>query len=149
MRIQRDESSEESVINISPLLDVMFILIIFFLATATFREEEETDLEVKLPESTIAPATLSAKPKTIIINVHEDGTYLVNNPVSHRREKMDMSTLRQELADALKVNPGQKVLVRADRKAYHEAVAQAMARCKEVGYHDASIGYDYKLSATN
>ena len=149
MRIQRDESSEESVINISPLLDVMFILIIFFLATATFREEEETDLEVKLPESTIAPATLSAKPKTIIINVHEDGTYLVNNPVSHRREKMDMSTLRQELADALKVNPGQKVLVRADRKAYHEAVAQAMARCKEVGYHDASIGYDYKLSAAN
>ena len=149
MRILRDESSEESGINISPLLDVMFILIIFFLATATFREEEETDLEVKLPESTIAPATLSAKPKTIIINVHEDGTYLVNNPVSHRREKMDMSTLRQELADALKVNPGQKVLVRADRKAYHEAVAQAMARCKEVGYHDASIGYDYKLSATN
>lgn len=149
MRIQRNESSEESVINISPLLDVMFILIIFFLATATFREEEESDLEVKLPESAIAPATLSAKPKTIIINVHEDGTYLVNNPVSHRREKMDMSALRQELADALKVNPGQKVLVRADRRAYHEAVAQAMARCKEVGYHDASIGYDYKLPPAN
>ena len=61
----------------------------------------------------------------------------------------DMSTLRQELADALEANPGQKVLVRGDRKAYHEAVAQAMARCKEVGYNDASIGYQYKLPATN
>ena len=149
MIIRRDESSEESAINISPLLDVMFILIIFFLATATFREEEETDLEVKLPESAVAPVTLSARPKTIIINVHEDGTYLVNNPVSHRREKMDMSTLRKELADALEVNPGQKVLVRADRKAYHEDVAHAMARCKEVGYNDASIGYQYKLPAAD
>ncbi|MGE4549756.1 MAG: biopolymer transporter ExbD [Opitutales bacterium] len=149
MIIRRDESSEESGINISPLLDVMFILIIFFLATATFKEEEETDLEVKLPESAVAPVALSARPKTIIINVHEDGTYLVNNPVSHRGEKMDMGTLRQELADALEANPGQKVLVRGDRKAYHEAVAQAMARCKEVGYNDASIGYQYKLPAAN
>ena len=149
MRIQRDESSEESVINISPLLDVMFILIIFFLATATFREEEETDLEVTLPESAIVPATLSAKLKTIIINVHEDGTYLVNNPVSHRREKMAIDVMREELSSSLVKNPNQKVLVRGDRKAYHEAVANAMACCKEVGFNDASIGYQYKLSATN
>ena len=148
MRINRDESSEDNVINISSLLDVMFILIIFFLATATFTEQE-TDQSVNLPESSLAPSSLSAKPKTITINVHADGSYLVNNPVTQRHETMDLGAMREELTRALESNAGQKVLLRGDRKAYHEAVAMAMACCKEVGFNDANIGYQYKLSAAN
>tara|TARA_Y100000588_G_scaffold350330_1_gene401398 strand:+ start:447 stop:827 length:381 start_codon:yes stop_codon:yes gene_type:complete len=126
----------------------MFILIIFFLATATF-SEEETDHSVNLPDSSVAPTTLSAKTKTITINVRADGTYLINNPVSGRRDRMELEGMREELSSALQENPGQKVLVRGDRKALHEAVANAMACCKEVGFHDANIGYQYKLSAEN
>lgn len=148
MRIPRESSDGEDVINVSSLLDVMFILIIFFLATATF-SEEETDHLVNLPDSSVAPSTLSAKTKTITINVHADGSYLVNNPVSGRRDTMALESMREELANALGKNPGQKVLVRGDRKAYHEDVANAMACCKEVGYNDANIGYQYKLSAAN
>ena len=143
MKIKTEESSEE-VINISSLLDVMFILIIFFLATATF-SEQETDQTVSLPQSTSAPASLSARPKVITINVHADGTYLINNPISKKNETMDLNAMRVELKDALSKNAGQKVLVRGDRKAFHEYVANAMAACKEVGYVDANIGYQYKL----
>ena len=143
MKIKAEESSED-VINISSLLDVMFILIIFFLATATF-SEQETDQTVSLPQSANAPATLSAKSKVITINVHADGSYLINNPISKKNETMDLNAMRVELKDALSKNAGQKVLVRGDRKAFHEYVANAMASCKEVGYVDANIGYQYKL----
>ena len=145
MKIKTEESSED-VINVSSLLDVMFILIIFFLATATF-SEQETDQTVSLPQSANAPAALSAKPKVITINVHADGTYLINNPISKKNETMDLNAMRVELKDALSKNAGQKVLVRGDRKAFHEYVANAMASCKEVGYVDANIGYQYKLPA--
>ena len=145
MKIKTEESSED-VINVSSLLDVMFILIIFFLATATF-SEQETDQSVNLPQSMNAPTALSAKPKVITINVHADGTYLVNNPISKRNETMDLQTMREELKQALVGNAGQKILVRGDRKAFHEYVANAMASCKEVGYVDANIGYQYKLPA--
>ena len=145
MKIKTEESSED-VINVSSLLDVMFILIIFFLATATF-SEQETDQSVNLPQTMNAPTALSAKPKVITINVHADGTYLVNNPISKRNETMDLQTMREELKQALVGNAGQKILVRGDRKAFHEYVANAMASCKEVGYVDANIGYQYKLPA--
>lgn len=148
MRIRTDESGDDGVINVSSLLDVMFILIIFFLATATFKEEE-TDHSVNLPESAVAPSSLSAKPKTITINVRADGTYLLNNPVSKRHEVMEMEGIRLELTKALESDSSQKVLVRGDRKAYHESVANAMACCKEVGFADANIGYQYKLPSVN
>ena len=68
------------------------------MATATF-SEEETDHLVNLPDSSVAPSTLSAKTKTITINVHADGSYLVNNPVSGRRDTMALASMREELAN--------------------------------------------------
>ena len=52
MRIRRDRESEDAILNISSLLDVLFILIIFFLATSSLAMEEK-DLEVSLPEASL------------------------------------------------------------------------------------------------
>ena len=103
MRIPREESSDDNVINISSLLDVMFILIIFFLATATFTEEER-DIQVNLPQSAAAQSSTQA-PKMIVINVREDGTYHVAN------QTMDIASLKNTLIEAVSSNPDQKVMV--------------------------------------
>ena len=134
-------------INISSLLDVMFILVIFFLATATF-DKQETDQAVQLPQSSIAPSTMSAKSKTITINVHADGSYLVNNPISDRLATMDLEAMRQDFKKVLEDNPDVKALVRGDQKAYHGDVADAIALLREVGFVEANIGYDFKATAT-
>ena len=57
------------------------------------RKQSELDSALKRLIKDLETAMLEANEG---IDVNEDGTYLVNNPVSHRREKMDMSTLRQE-----------------------------------------------------
>ncbi len=136
MRIPRVEQGEENVINISSLLDVMFILIIFFLATATFTEEER-DIQVNLPQSGAAKG-ITQGPKMIIINVRQDGSYQI------ARESMDLAKLRETLVAAVGENPEQKVLVRGDKNALHGHVANALSLCKEVGIHKANIGFESK-----
>ncbi|MAH12354.1 MAG: hypothetical protein CMO33_01280 [Verrucomicrobia bacterium] len=138
MRIPREESSDDNVINISSLLDVMFILIIFFLATATFTEEER-DIQVNLPQSAAAQSSTQA-PKMIVINVREDGTYHVAN------QTMDIASLKNTLIEAVSSNPDQKVMVRGDRNALHGNVANAISVCKQVGIHKTNIGYESKVN---
>ena len=76
MRIRRNSNGGDAdIINMSSLLDVMFILIIFFLATTTFKEEE-TDAQVSLPSDTEGKP-LSSQQRTIVINVRKSGAYVV------------------------------------------------------------------------
>jgi len=135
MRIRRDANREGELINISSLLDVMFILIIFFLATTTFQQEER-DQKINLPDSADGQTSLSASSSVIVINVRDDGTYLLGNRV------MELPDLQQQLIAAVKKSDQQKVLVRGDQHALHGMVAAAMLACKRSGIHEANIGYE-------
>ena len=141
MRIPRETESEGVVLNISSLLDVLFILIIFFMATTTFKQAER-DIQVKLPESG-APPSLSSAPTVIVINVRGDvkegeALYTV------ARRELTLSQLRDTVQAAVKANPDHKVLVRGDARAYHGQVANAVSVCREAGIQEVNIGYDFK-----
>ena len=136
MKIRRDENNGQDLINMSSLLDVMFILIIFFLATATFQEEEH-DIEVSLPSAGGQAASLTDAPKLLVINVRADGTYNVAS------RSMTLQELEQEVMNAVQANTQQKVLVRGDADVRHGNVAAAIAICKRSGVHKAHIGYEY------
>jgi len=142
MRIPRTPETDESMINIPALLDVIFILLIFFMATTTFKQEE-LDINVNLPESS-ANKSLSAATRLIIINIRaadrpkDDPLYLVSS------KRMTLKELRVEVAKAVQMDPEQKVLVRGDRRALHGDVAAAVTACSEVGIKDVNIGYDRK-----
>jgi biopolymer transport protein ExbD len=139
MRIRRASESATELINISSLLDVMFILIIFFMATTTFRQEER-DITINLPE-TGESHSLSSAPKVIVVNVRKDGSYLVGDQPTTLPELSDV------IAAAIQSDPGQKVLVRGDEQALHGRVALAVAACKQAGVQEAKIGYDLNARA--
>ncbi len=132
MRIDSGESSgDDQFIDTSSLVDIMFILIIFFLVTMSFHEEE-TDMAVNLPETDL---TLSSAVQVLVINIRNDGSYYVSD------KRMDLQSLNNELVEVVQRNPDQKVLVRADQNALHGQVAQAIASCRRVGISEANIGY--------
>ena len=131
MRIKEHAEGEGDVINISSLVDVMFILIIFFLVTMSFKEIEH-DINVNLPET---DTTLSSVSRALVINVRHDGSYFLGT------KKMNLAQLQNTMEDAVKRNPAQKILVRADRNALHGNVAAAVAVCKRSGVKNANIGY--------
>jgi len=134
VRIRRSSEASTELINISSLIDVMFILIIFFMATTTFRQEER-DIQVNLPE-TAEDQTLSAAPKVIVINVRQDGTYL------YADRESGLAELQEHIAADVKSDPDQKVLIRGDQRALHGQVAAAVAVCRRAGVREANIGYE-------
>ncbi len=133
MRIRNPQEGDAGVINMSSLLDVMFILIIFFLATTTFQQDER-DIKVNLPESAEGQA-LSSAAKVIVINVRADGTYVMAS------QEITVEAMKTALFNAIQTDPQQKVLIRGDRQALHGHVAVAVSLCKRAGVHEANLGY--------
>ena len=132
MNIRKKRSElEEGMIDTSALVDIMFILIIFFLVTMTFNEAEH-DIAVNLPET---DSNLSSATKAIIINVRQDGSYYIGS------KRTNLAGIQQALRQLLAKNPQQKILVRGDRNALHGHVAAAIATCRASGIQDANIGY--------
>jgi biopolymer transport protein ExbD len=74
MRKQAKHDSEEAEVNITPLLDIVFILLIFFIVTATFLREK--GLDVRTPEDT--PDTPDRPPPALVLAVQEDGFVRIN-----------------------------------------------------------------------
>ena len=131
MKIPNYEETDDNIIDVSPLIDIMFILIIFFMVTMTVNEEER-DISVNLPNT---EKSLSSAPKAIVINIRKDGSYFLGP------RRMKLAVIETELSITLESNPNQKVLIRGDKEALHGNVAAAIATCKRVGIHDANIGY--------
>ena len=134
MRIRRAEEPPSELINLTSLIDVMFILIIFFLATTTFYQEER-DVKVNLPDASDGQ-TLSSETSVLVVNVREDGSYLLGT------QTMTLPAMQQALVQRVKEKPEQKVLVRGDERSLHGHVAAAVLTCKRAGIQEANIGYD-------
>ena len=132
----REEDLEGDIINTSSLVDILFILLIFFIVTMSFNEEER-QVTVNLPET---DTNLSSASKALIINVRQDGSYYLG------AKRINLAGLQASLKRVLEHNPQQKVLVRGDKNALHGHVAAAVAACRTSGILDANIGY---VSNTN
>ena len=132
MRIKSSESDVNDVINMSSLLDVLFILIIFFLVTTTFKQLEDDHL-VDLPIDERNQALSNKAGDVVKVNIRQSGAYVVmDNPVSE--EELE-STMKQAVSE----RPGVKVLIRADKETKHLYVANVLSICKYVGVKDTHI----------
>lgn len=132
MRIRDKQSFDtDNPINLTPLMDSFFILIIFLMVTMSFNEIER-DLAVTLPST---DASLSSTIQPLIINVRRDGSYVLAD------KPMNLQNIQLELVRLLQKNPNQKILIRGDQMALHGQVAAAIAVCKKSGIRDANIAY--------
>ena len=143
MRIRQPSQEPSEIINITSLLDVMFILLIFFMATTTFKEEE-FPVGVQLPVASKKHETASSKSKTIIVNVRNtregegEGLYIVGG------KQVTLQQMQKLVEDAIAQDPTQAVWVRADKYAYHGEVANAVATCRNAGVTEAKLLYESK-----
>lgn len=132
MRIRSSETNTGDVINMSSLLDVLFILIIFFLATTTFKNQED-DRRVDLPVDQRNQAMSNKAGDVVKINIRKSGAYVImDKPVT---EEMVEATMK----DAVENRPDVKVLIRADKEAKHLYLANVLSICKFVGVKETHI----------
>ena len=143
MRIRQSSQEPGDIINITSLLDVMFILLIFFMATTTFKEEE-FPVGVQLPVASKKHETASSKSKTIIVNVRNtregegEGLYIVGG------KQVTLQQMQKLVEDSIAHDPTQAVWIRADKYAYHGEVANAIATCRNAGVMEAKLMYESK-----
>lgn len=124
---------EEPRLDVAPMIDILFVLIIFFLATATFQAQER-DEQIELPYH--GGSSISSKGGHFVINVTEDGTYIV------QKETVDLDHLRVLLKDSYQENPERKVLLRGDAKAFFDQATAALAAASQAGFPSAKIAMD-------
>ncbi len=124
-------SEEEAVVNLVPLLDVMFLLLIFFLVSTTFTKDE-VDMNLVLPEARSGAPAESGN--LLVINVAHDGAITVDG-----RQVATMEALRQKLRAASSRNRDQQVLIRGDTRVQFGMVAQALDACLEASLKHVAI----------
>ena len=131
MKFKRRIQDEPS-INLTPLIDVVFLLLIFFMVTTTFTRE--TRLQVNLPEA--EAETLSTQSERLEIVVSRDGSFALNGQtlVNGRVE-----TLLRGLALESDGNLDLPVVIVADSQASHQSVVTAIDAIGQAGFARLSI----------
>jgi biopolymer transport protein ExbD len=122
---------EEPTLNLTAMLDVMFLLIIFFMLGTRFVDEERK-IGLKLPEVTDRGA-LSAAPARKEVNVYRDGTITLD------KSTVTLDELTMRLAAAHRQYNELGVLVRGDAQGEFQPVASVLNACKQAGVQDLGI----------
>lgn len=123
----------EATIELTPLIDVVFLLLIFFMVSTTF--VRETQVKLDLPEASGEPQKID--PGTIEIVIDRSGDYAVSGRVLVNNDKATLVRSLNEMRDPSLAAP--RVVITADANAAHQAVVRAMDAAGSVGLTQISI----------
>ncbi len=134
MRMRRRSAlDEDSAIDMTPMLDVVFIMLIFFIVTATF--VKETGIDVTRPD---AETAVKQTKVGILIAIDE------NNEIWINRRKIDLTALRANVERLRAENPQGSAVIQADKVARTGILVDVMDRLRQAGVPRISIATDDK-----
>lgn len=131
MKLQQHEN-EDPQLNLTPLIDVVFLLLIFFMVTTTFQQEAQ--LRIEIPEADQPP--VATQPESLEVIIDSQGRYFLGQQevVNTRPE-----TLKQAIVKAVGDNRELPVVIRADGRTPHQSVVTAMDVLGQLGFANLSI----------
>ncbi len=133
MNLRPERTDERVDINLTPLIDVVFLLLIFFMVSTTF--DRHANLKVDLPEASAAISQQQQEP--VVIAIDADGNYFIN-------DRQLVNTTLETLKIALRKTVAEKeqdvsLVLRADAKTPHQSVVRAMDAAAQLGLTRLSI----------
>ena len=123
----RPAPKESADINLTPLIDVVFLLLIFFMVSTTFNRESE--LSIELPAA--SAEAQARRPDSIEVAIDVTGRYYVNG---RQLLNTQSKTLRRALTTAAGENATPPIIISADAKTPHQAVVQVMDAARALGF---------------
>jgi len=132
----RKQQKEELDVNLTPLIDVVFLLLIFFMVSTTFQRESQ--ISVQLPKAAKEPVETPVEKIEIVINAV--GEYFVND---RELVKSDANGLIAALNTETAGNRDIPLTIRADSKTPHQAVVTAMDAAAQLGLNRMSIATSF------
>ena len=131
MKFRRQPVQEVSV-NLTPLIDVVFLLLIFFMVSTTFTKE--TRLEVDLPEASTEASTQERR--QIDVEISRTGVYAIGGQVL---PGTSLEVVKAAIDRAAGGDASRPLVIFADAKTPHEAVVVAMEAAGELGFSKLSL----------
>lgn len=127
---QHGSADDEANIDMTPMLDIVFIMLIFFIVTTSFAKEK--GLMVNRPKDTNQPPPKTNK-KTLAIRIDENGTIVMNN------REVDIRRVTANIQTFLAENPSDSAGIQAHPRAKHGVVVEVMNQAKEAGIAKVSV----------
>jgi len=125
---QMQADDEESSVDITPMLDVVFIMLIFFIVTATF--VKEAGIDVDKPEA--ATAVVQEKASILVAIDAEDRVWI-------NRRQVDVRSVRSIIERLHAENPKGTVVIQADGNSRNEVLVQVMDASRRAGVYDIAL----------
>jgi biopolymer transport protein ExbD len=136
----RRSRSDEPDVNLTPLIDVVFILLLFFMVSTTFQRESEINIE--LPEASAEPVEERQEMLELVIDA--EGHYFIDE---QQVVNTELETLKQAIQRFLGERSEIPVVIRADRLTPYEAVVRAMDATAQLGLLQMSLATSQPESA--
>lgn len=129
----RTESLEEPQLNLTPMIDIVFLLIIFFMVGTRFSEIEQ-QYDIELPTAaTVEPMT--SRPDSIVLNVARSGDVMISGEI------VSLEELSTRLTAARKAYAEQAVLIRGDGEGVYQSIIDVMDLCHKAEIHRFSLAF--------
>jgi len=132
VKVQRLSNNMDTNVELTPLIDVVFLLLIFFMVSTTFIRE--TQLKIDLPEA--AGELQQVEGEVLEVSISRDGEYSINSQLLVNSK---IETLIRGLQEASGGDLKRRLIVTADANATHQAVVRAMDAAGQVGLSRISI----------
>ena len=134
MKFVRRNKSRSPGLSLTSMLDVIFLLLCFFVTVSVF-SQWENEISIKLPsaETSDEPDRL---PGEIIVNLAKDGTVIVNGKM------LELADLQARLKKVAKFYPGQPVIIRADKELAYEKLVKVIDTCRAADVWNFSLATD-------
>lgn len=120
--------NDDNEINLTPMLDVVFIMLIFFIVTASFIKE--VGIDVSPPNS--LPKTILSDQSIMITIVENSGIWMSNRLIDPRAVRANIERMRAE-------NPDASVVIQPDKYSTNDTLVQVMNASREAGVYDIAI----------
>ena len=122
MRFVRTNRSKAPQLALTSMLDVIFLLLCFFVTVSVF-SQWESEISIRLPSASTAEEP-DRLPGEIIVNLAKDGRVTVNG------KALELGDLRERLARVAKFYPDQAVIIRADKEVRYESLVGVIDACR-------------------
>lgn len=125
-------NDDEPDVNLTPLIDVVFLLLIFFMVSTTF--EHQSRIKIDLPEASAAPTSQEDEKLEILIDAQ--GRYFIGD---QQVVNTTAKTLKSAISKAVGEREGLAVIIRADAETPHQAVITALDVTSQLGLTHISL----------
>ena len=141
----RRKKREKLDITLISMIDVLFVLLLFFMVSTTFNRH--TEVKVKLPEADGAES--EQYPKMVTLSIDADGTYYLtgNDGLPHELINQQLESLKQELLKLAEQSRDQPFIINADGKTPHQAVITALEAAGDAGFTHITFAAQHTKAA--